>query len=541
MGAHRDDPPRETHAMRSGKGTTQSAKLMLILLSLIGTVTLVLVTKPYGIGLTPDSVVYISTARHIAEGLGVVPYHGTPLVLQPPLYPALLAFFDYFFEIDPLSSASVVQAVLFGLVVFFSGILFLRLLKTFVGFALLGTASVLVSIPLVRVSLMAWTELLFICILLLYLMFSEFYLEKGDIKSLVLLSLSAALACLTRYIGIILILTGTVSIIFFRGDRLRSKIEHVILFMAISAFPISLWVIRNVVLSGTLFGPRAPSIFTFSQNITYTLRTILSWYLVPKDLSAHNPTLVGINLVLMGLALLSVTVGVLVGRTSFGNWWKVRALLSEIRLPLLFIVLYIGFLVVSSTTTAYDRIDDRLLSPVFVPITLVLLFLASKIVAASSQSWLSPKGVNILLGATIGMWLLYSSAIAGRVIVETMRHGIKFSSQSWKSSQTLEYLRKNQTRFSGCVIYSNEPNALYILANLKSKAAPTRTEYNSPRIVNDLSHLRGRWPHGKNVFLVWFDRIHRKNMFSFDELQSVANITPIIRFDDGAVYSVTRK
>ena len=86
-----------------------------------------------------------------------------------------LGFLWLFLQIDPLSSASVVQAVLFGLVVFFLGIRFLRLLKTFVGFAFLGTASVLVSTPLARVSLMAWSELLFICILLLYLMFSEFY------------------------------------------------------------------------------------------------------------------------------------------------------------------------------------------------------------------------------------------------------------------------------------------------------------------------------------------------------------------------------
>jgi len=39
-----------------------------------------------------------------------------------------------------------------------------------------------------------------------------------------------------------------------------------------------------------------------------------------------------------------------------------------------------AFLIAASTTTAYDRIGDRLLSPVYIPATLLLLILAETLV-----------------------------------------------------------------------------------------------------------------------------------------------------------------
>jgi hypothetical protein len=81
----------------------------------------------------------------MAAGIGVVSYGGTPLVSQPPLYPALLAIIDLAFGIDPLTSASVVNAVLFGLIVYLTGVLLSRHLTSSVAFLLVGVATVLFS------------------------------------------------------------------------------------------------------------------------------------------------------------------------------------------------------------------------------------------------------------------------------------------------------------------------------------------------------------------------------------------------------------
>jgi len=158
----------------------------LALLGLVGTGIILLSTSRYGAGLSPDSVGYIATARHIANGDGVISYHGAPLVVQPPLYPALLATVDYVFGIDPLSSAHIVNSFLFGLIVYLSGLLFFNHLTSSATFAvaLLGTVSSLISASLVSVSLMAWSEPLFICFMLLYLIHSKSYVVKGDTISM---------------------------------------------------------------------------------------------------------------------------------------------------------------------------------------------------------------------------------------------------------------------------------------------------------------------------------------------------------------------
>ena len=151
---------------------------------------------------------YIGTVRNIASGAGVMSYNGSPLVVQPPLYPLFLAIVNVFLGIDPLTAAPIINAGLFGLLIYMSGLLFFEYLKPSMLLAFLGTAYLLVLVALVEVSLMAWSELLFICFVLLYLINFRSYQKEGEIRSIVLLSVSVALACMTRYIGAVLIPVG---------------------------------------------------------------------------------------------------------------------------------------------------------------------------------------------------------------------------------------------------------------------------------------------------------------------------------------------
>ena len=503
-------------------------KLTLAILSAIGTAIILLSTRHYGAGISPDSVTYIATARHIATGIGAVTYDGTPLVLHPPLYPTLLATIAYVFRLDPLSSAHIVNAVLFGSIVYFSGLLFLRHLKSYVC-AFLGTASVLVTYPLILVSLMAWSEPLFILLTLLYLLLLESYLERRNITLLLLLSLSVALACLTRYIGIILLFTGMVSVLLFRQDNSRIKYGHLFLFLFISALPIGVWVIRNYFLSGTLFGPRGPSYYSLSQNLAFVFNTFLHRY-IPDRLSEHRSILM----------LLSATIGFLAGLSVRGNWSKFRTVLLEIGPLLLFIVAYVGFLVISSTTTAYDKIGDRLLSPVFVPMNLLLLFFASKILASLVRQGLSQRLANILLAIFVVIWLVNATRDTTSLITDAMSQGLEYSGKYWRNSQTIKYFLQNRKSEHGCkIFYSNAPDVLYILANLVAKMSPRKML--GAKIINDISNLKGSWPEESNACLVWFDKVDRNYLFTVDELRTVANVQQVIRLEDGAVYLVTRK
>lgn len=149
-------------------------------------------TSRYGAGLSPDSVGYIGTARNLTIGAGFNSYDGAPVVVWPPLYPALLALVSGIFKGDPLFLANVLNALIFGLIVYVGGVLTFKHLSTFPALAFVGTLAILVSIPLFQVSVMAWSEPLFILLLLLSLLLANSYLYKNDIISLILLSLSVA-------------------------------------------------------------------------------------------------------------------------------------------------------------------------------------------------------------------------------------------------------------------------------------------------------------------------------------------------------------
>ena len=216
-------------------------KLSLVLLALVGVVLILFSTNRWGAGLSPDSVGYIGTARHLIRGAGFITYDGSPTVVWPPLYPALLALVGGIFGTDPLLLADILNALIFGLIVYLGGLLALKHLSSFPAFALVGTLAIVFSKPLFQVSVMAWSEPLFICFVLLSLIFAHSYLAKNDVTSLILFSSAVALSSLTRYIGITLILWGTLIILIFHRDSLKNRIAHLSLFTLISAFPLGLW------------------------------------------------------------------------------------------------------------------------------------------------------------------------------------------------------------------------------------------------------------------------------------------------------------
>ena len=140
-------------------------KALIAILGFIGTIAVVFLTSRYGAGVAPDSVYYISVARHIADGTGFIGYDGFNFVLQPPLYPLLLAAIKIIFSLDPLVSAGYLNAILLGLIVYLSGLFLLKYLKSAL-LTVTGTAYILISFVFVQNFLIALSEPLFILFIL---------------------------------------------------------------------------------------------------------------------------------------------------------------------------------------------------------------------------------------------------------------------------------------------------------------------------------------------------------------------------------------
>ena len=153
-------------------------KFLLLILSASGIALVALATSNYGVGLSPDSVVYVSVARNIADGNGFVLFNGTQFVSQPPLYPILLALLNTVQGFDPLKSIPVLNAIMYGGIIYMSGLMIERKVTYIHTMRVLGTLFILISIPLFQVAVMAWTEVLFILCITFFIAGAESYLHK---------------------------------------------------------------------------------------------------------------------------------------------------------------------------------------------------------------------------------------------------------------------------------------------------------------------------------------------------------------------------
>ncbi len=496
------------------------------ILALIGASIILLLTNRYGSGLTTDSVAYISAARNLAIGAGLLTYDGSALVLQPPLYPFLLSVTEKVFYIDPMISAGYLNAFLFGLIIYSSGLFLLRHLNSLI-LILLGTTAVLISYALVQVSLTTLSEPLFISLVLLFFHSFERYRVKQDLTSIVLLSLPVSLACLTRYTGIILILTGIICLLLVLKNN-TNRYRHISIFTIISVLPLGLWIIRNYFISGTLLGQRAASSYMFTENIMFLLNTVLPWYLPVNDPGLYLFILFAIAIVLL-----------FVGLNPKIKWNENS--FNLIVPGIVFILLYSGFIVLSSTTTAYDRISNRLLSPIYIPSIFILFFIFDRIQSRLIKLY-SPGLIIVLLTTGIIFMMRYPVMNTVYIVKEFIRQdGFGYAGKVWKENEIIQYLIQQKSKQERFIFYSNAPEAVYILSDIETQWSPAKTFYNSPQLViNKVGQKPTRYNEEKKI-LVWFDKIDRRFLFTIEELQKDRNITEVVRFNDGGIFTFSKR
>ena len=492
-----------------------------VLLALAGIGLVLLSTAKYGAGLSTDSVAYLDVARNLASGRGFVFHTGEPLVWWPPLYPMLLALIGFATGLDPAAFVHLVNAALFALVIYLSARLFRTGFRHNTTYSLLGVCAVLLSIPLSLVYATAWSECLFIPLVLLFLVSAQRYWDSGSMLSLAVMTFSTALACLTRYIGIVLVPVGVVTIILASGVKFKTRVTRAILFAALSLAPLGLWLVRNYQLTGTLAGHRGHG-SSITDSVILCAQTTLPWYLF------------GLISELAVLAWVVVlTVRILSSRTAIGRVTSsLKAVLIGDFPAVLFLLTYATMLLATSSTAEYDQIGDRLLSPVFVPATLVLLKVGSYLFGPAEQR--TTALVSRVPSVLLALWLCFPLASVVRTTAGRYRNGAGgLNTMKWRESETVAYAKQMTSTKDDVHVYSNGTDALWELARVNASELPRRWEVNQ----ND---LYGHWPTESASVLVWFNnRRWREYFFSVEELEEIANVEEVAYLSDGTIYRVS--
>lgn len=131
---------------------TQKTNWLLGIIGLFGFMIVGVFTWRLGQGVTFDSLVYFWVSKSLLAGEGY-PYLDVLYTDQPPLYPTLLALFDLG-GLDPIDASGLLNAVSFGLILFFSGKWLYQATHSR-PVALVASVVLLVSFPLLRLFFMA--------------------------------------------------------------------------------------------------------------------------------------------------------------------------------------------------------------------------------------------------------------------------------------------------------------------------------------------------------------------------------------------------
>lgn len=225
-------------------------------------------TASHGAAFTADGVSYLSAAETLLAGEGLGTHRGGVFLLWPPFFPMLTAFIGLF-GVEPSEAGRLLNAAAFGLIVLLAGLWSRSVLRS--RLAVAGAAVAILVAPLLNErAAFFMAETLFALLTLLALVQMDAFLRGRDDR-LLPAAVLAALAALTRYAGLALLIAGTLAPLLRRDTPLAGRLKRAVLFGAVSALPLALALVRNRLVSDTWTGARD---FATGQTVADSLTEI---------------------------------------------------------------------------------------------------------------------------------------------------------------------------------------------------------------------------------------------------------------------------
>jgi hypothetical protein len=184
--------------------------------------------------------------------------------------------------------------------------------------------------------------------------------------------------------------------------------------------------------------------------------------------------------------------------------------------------------VVLSTILPLDRIGDRLLIPVHVPLMLLVFMELEGLLALLRQADQKRRAARAAVVALLGLWVLSSAGVTlAKVAKAVRRGGGGYATAAWQESPAMHWLRQNPLKGQ---VYSNSADAIYLLTGVQVIYSPSRDQ--------DLTRLKERLTAGGAAYLVWFNRARRGWQWDLPRLASVLDLQEVQRFGDATLYVI---
>ena len=480
--------------------------------AVLGFYAIYLFTAYSGVGLSPDSIMYASTATNMQAHASLLTFNKTPLVFFPVFYPFFLSVIQFVSRVDPITAGPVINEFLFAAVIFTSGYIMSKFITHSLIYKWLILIAIILSPGLLEIYTFLWSETLFILEILIFIIAYWKYEQTHTLKALIIVAVITAISCITRYAGVTII--GTGGLLLLLDDKLviRKKIGHILLFGFISISLLVGNLVLNRINTGLSTGTREPSITPFAKNLEYFGTVICDWGSLSKDAYPYAAIFAGIVL----LAL----IGVLVFKTIK------KQINSYENIVIAFAIVYGLFIVISASISRYERINNRLIAPMFIPLLI------------GCTSWVPDV---LMLIKTNAKYVLAGIAILAMLTFEyfTLRTDLQrysdegdygvpgYTDDSWNKSEFVGYLHKHSAMFTPDVpIYTDADDAVYLFTGMSSTLLPHK--YFKDKVQQFYSQ--------KYFYLIWFNDLYNTELLNLPEIMKNKNLVKIGHAKEGDVY-----
>ena len=485
-----------------------------LIAAIIGYYAIYLFTSYSGVGLSPDSIMYASTATNLQAHGSILTFNKTPLVFFPVFYPFFLGVIQFITRVDPIAAGSVINSCLFAAVIFTSGWIMEKFTSHARIYKWLILIAIILSPGLLEIYSFLWSETLFILETLFFIIAYRHYLQSHTTRALLIAAIITAISCITRYAGVTVIGTGGLMLLLDNELPIRKKIRHILIYGFVSISLLVANLVMNRINTGLSTGTREPSITPFVDNLHYFGTVIWDWAALRTD--AADPYAAFITSFIL-LAL----IGILAWKT-----YK-RRIDSVENIVIAFAVMYGLFIVISASISRYERINSRLIAPMFVP-----LLIACTSWVPDVLRLIKTKAVRYALAGVAVLLMMafeYSTTLVDYQRYDDENdYGVPgYSDDSWNKSEFVVYLRKHQHIFKPEIpIYSDADEAVYLFTGMSSTLIPHKLQTN----------LVQKFYNEKRFYLIWFDNLYNSELISLQEILAHKKLVKIGSAKQGEIY-----
>lgn len=524
--------------------------LLLIIFTISGIALILFITSKHNIGISPDSVTYIAGAKNIIQNKSLVVLFDDTGKNQlnlwfqkqegelykifpfPPLYPFILTI-PKLLNIDFITGARYINAILFGLniliITFFIKKNINSNLFSFFMFLLL-----LFSRDLIYVHSLAWSEPLLFFFGFSGIYFLVEYFKTPKLKFIIYSGILVSLGLLTRYEGVTFIFTGILGILLFSNIKILKRIFSIIIFSLIGVLPVFLWILRESSFNNKIVFELRFNLPTL-QNFKEIPLTVSSWFFSGRMPDNFRVIL----LILFFIFLITLFFMIFYKIRNNEKYSKEFFILKIIILFACFNVINFLVLLISKIFLRYEVIlgNDRLISPILISTLVIIILLLSLSFKVFKQNFLKYSFLSFIC---ILIAINISTCIYGTKIRGIYYEGQGYTNIYWNNSNTIKEVKNLP---EDALIYTNEPNSLYILANRNPKIFPAKIKFiylteKNANLKNELDDMI-KTIKIKDGFIVFLD-----SGFGFfpneKELNSSYKLTLYKDTADGAIYKVAK-